>query len=81
MIIFDTKGEDSIKHNNRVKLSGKRTEKGIEAMASLFCPFYLQKKNDRLIFSRILKKMVELSSKVGIENVRQESIKGVVSLI
>ena len=50
-------------------------------MAYLFCPFYLQKKNDRLIFSRILKKMVELSSKVGIENVRQESIKGVVSLI
>jgi len=30
--------------NNRVKLSGKRTEKGIERYATLFCPFLRAKK-------------------------------------
>jgi hypothetical protein len=41
--VYATKGEDSM-NNNGVKLSGKRTEKGRERYATLFCPFLRAKK-------------------------------------
>ena len=42
---YATNGEDSM--NNGVKLSGKRTEKGRERYATLFCPFLRAKKGSK----------------------------------
>lgn len=64
---YATKGEDSM---NGVKLSGKRTEKGRERYATLFCPFLCTKKVVKRLTSLQLcwKRCLVVRKRVSISN-------------